>query len=520
MMKKNLLITVLVLIFVLMVDVSASAQSSDEVKVKNETEKSVIRRFALVVGANDGGPHRAKLRYAVSDAKAVLKVLEEMGGVLADDSRLLVEPTREAFFWEMKRLQDRVNRARAEHRRVEVIFYYSGHSDEKNILVGKEKISYQDFRDEINRMEADVRIAILDSCASGAFTQLKGGKKRAPFLVDTAYDMKGYAVMTSSSSDEASQESDRLEGSYFTHYLISGLRGAADMTQDGRVTLNEAYQFSFNETLAQTEQTVSGPQHPNYNIQMSGTGDVVMTDIRHSSTILVLGKDVSGKIFIHDPKDVLVVELNKPSGRDIELGLEKGKYRVIVIAEGLIWESKVKLPEGKRVALARDDFKKMDKIDTVARGDFRAIKRKTFKKRGKTTIFGAWLNKLTRVRDTWSMLSGFQFGLTFNRSLSIGFAGFANTGDFPLGHPVYWGLTVEYLFPARSMFQPKVGILVGAGEEYLLSHGFYVIEPEASVTFNITRKFSITSGISFRINTRENAVLSPFSWGFSLELGR
>ncbi|MGD8538948.1 MAG: hypothetical protein PVI66_09540 [Candidatus Aminicenantes bacterium] len=52
------------------------------------------------------------------------------------------------------------------------------------------------------------------------------------------------------------------------------------MTQDGRVTLNEAYHFAFNETLAQTEKSLSGPQHPYYNIQMAGTGDVVMTDIR------------------------------------------------------------------------------------------------------------------------------------------------------------------------------------------------------------------------------------------------
>ncbi|MCP5048475.1 MAG: caspase family protein, partial [bacterium] len=187
-------------------------------------------------------------------------------------------------------------------------------------------------------------------------------------LHDTAYDMKGYAIMTSSSSDEASQESDRLAGSFFTHYLTSGLRGAADMTRDGRVTLNEAYQFAFNETLAKTTETVSGPQHPNYNIKMSGTGDVVITDIRQSAVILNIAKDISGKIFVHNQENVLVVELNKPRGREIELGLEQGKYKVINLDEGLAYESDISLAKGNTVTLDTGSFKETDKAYTTPRG--------------------------------------------------------------------------------------------------------------------------------------------------------
>jgi uncharacterized caspase-like protein len=61
--------------------------------------------------------------------------------------------------------------------------------------------------------------------------------------------MRGYAFLTSSSPDEVAQESDHIGASFFTHYLVSGLRGAADVTGEGKVTLNEAYQFAFNETL-------------------------------------------------------------------------------------------------------------------------------------------------------------------------------------------------------------------------------------------------------------------------------
>ena len=41
-------------------------------------EPPAIRRFALVVGASDGGAGRALLRYAGSDAQAVARVLTEL----------------------------------------------------------------------------------------------------------------------------------------------------------------------------------------------------------------------------------------------------------------------------------------------------------------------------------------------------------------------------------------------------------------------------------------------------------
>ncbi|MCP4216568.1 MAG: caspase family protein, partial [bacterium] len=123
-------------------------------------EDKDIRRFSLVVGANNGGRARARLRYAVSDAKAILHILEKMGGISPDDSRLLVDPNKETLYWELDRLKGRVQRARKKARRVEVFFYYSGHSDEKHFLLAKEKVPYQEFKDKINIIGADVRIAI------------------------------------------------------------------------------------------------------------------------------------------------------------------------------------------------------------------------------------------------------------------------------------------------------------------------------------------------------------------------
>ena len=80
---------------------------------------------------------------------------------------------------------------------------------------------------------------IVDSCRSGALFAQKGGTPIAPFGVHLVDDLpsKGEATITSSAADENSLELREIRGSVFTHHLISGLRGAADISGDGRVSL-------------------------------------------------------------------------------------------------------------------------------------------------------------------------------------------------------------------------------------------------------------------------------------------
>jgi len=327
------------------------------------------RRYSIIIGANQGGPGRVKLKYAVSDARSLQRVLKRMGGINTKDNILLVEPNRRSFFNALSRIDRRIRNEGKKYRRTELIFYYSGHSDEEGILLKKQKVSYREIKKNIRSIPVDVHIAILDSCSSGAFTRLKGGKMRSPFLIDTSFDMKGYAFMTSSSDHEASQESDRIGGSFFTHYLVSGLRGAADTTGDGRVTLNEAYQYAYAETLARTEKTLSGPQHPHYNIRMTGKGDVIMTDIRKSAAGLNLAKNIYGRIAIRDRYNRLVAEINKPAGRTVQIGLDAGRYTVINERNGKLYETSLYIRGGSQGTITSRRMKITSREKTYARGD-------------------------------------------------------------------------------------------------------------------------------------------------------
>ena len=333
-----------------------------------------IRRFALIASANDGGPGRTRLRYADSDARAMAEVLKSLGGVRTDDLVLVPSATRSSLEQSFGRLRSHVAQAVSGPRAVsrQVIVYYSGHSDEEGLLLGNERVSYNDLRGWIDGAGADVRIAVLDSCASGALIRRKGGARVPAFLNDLSTDARGHAFLTASAASEAAQESDRIGAAFFTHYLVSGLRGAADVSRDGKVTLGEAYNFAYNETLRRTERTAAGPQHPAYDFQLAGSGEVVLTYLRDSSAVLVLDDKMAGRVFVRDNQGRLLVEMRKEPLYPVELGLEAGDYNVLLDADGRPFEKRVSLRQGQKTRLRSNEMQPVAALVAATRGDVAA----------------------------------------------------------------------------------------------------------------------------------------------------
>ncbi len=333
-----------------------------------------INRYVVAVSANYGGQGRPVLRYAESDAKSFAKVLGEMGGVQPGNVILVKEPGVAGLQKQLDALDSKIAQGKNAAGRNEVLFYYSGHADEKGLRLGNEVYAWKELRKRIDAMSADVKIAVIDACGSGAITRLKGGVAVPAFMVDQSSDMKGYAFITSSTQDESSQESDKLRGSFFTHSLVSGLRGAGDLSGDGKVTLSEAYQFAFNETLQKTEKTMGGAQHPSRDMNLAGTGDVVMTDLRSTSAGLELDEDVDGRLFIRDEKGELVAELYKKAGRAMSLGFPAGKYTVRLERPAEFSEAVVTLQNNRREKLSHKQFAAVSAEKTTLRGEIGGLR--------------------------------------------------------------------------------------------------------------------------------------------------
>ncbi|MGE0397862.1 MAG: caspase domain-containing protein [Kofleriaceae bacterium] len=349
------------LLLVCIVLVVASTQ------VHASTPPPALRRFALIVGSNNGGGEgRETLRYAGHDAANIADVLRQIGGVNKADLSMLSEPDTAGLDRAFDELSRRVRDGRKKGQRIELVVYYSGHADETGILLGGARYDYGRLRTRIRAVPADVHIAIVDSCASGSFTRIKGGTKMPPFLRDSSNQVAGFAFLSSSSADEDAQESDRIGASFFTYFFVAGLRGGADRNRDGKITLTEAYQYAYEHTLGRTQNTVHGPQHPAYDMHLSGTGDVVITDLRSTESALVLPSALKGRVTILDKDGRVVLEVTKQAGEPLSLALPDDSYTVNVERGRDNFVAKIQLKG--TTELDEDDLERAAPEKTIARG--------------------------------------------------------------------------------------------------------------------------------------------------------
>ncbi|HEY0713950.1 MAG TPA: caspase family protein, partial [Polyangia bacterium] len=195
-------------------------------------------RVALIVGNNVGHDRRRSLRYAEGEVVRLGELLERAGDF--KNVEVLRAQTRSEVEGALVKARHRLEASKRAGRETLFLFYYSGHANGEALELGATRLPLRDLRSYLEQMPADVRLGFIDACQSGALTGVKGGRRAPGYevrLADTA-NVKGLAIVTSSTANEFSQESDDLRGSYFSHNLMAGLQGLADSSGDGRITLS------------------------------------------------------------------------------------------------------------------------------------------------------------------------------------------------------------------------------------------------------------------------------------------
>jgi caspase domain-containing protein len=330
------------------------------------------RRVAVIVGNNVGNQDQQALRYAEVDAGKLARVLVELGGVASEDLYLLQGRDLKSLDDTLRRAKAKIADYRKHLDRVIVIFYYSGHSDGVALELGRDRYTFAALRDWLKDTGAEVRLALVDSCKSGALLATKGGALGPAFHIRLTDELSstGEALLTSSAADENALESKEIGGSFFTHHLVSGLRGAADSSGDGRVTLTEAYQYAYKHTITTSGATLAGPQHPTYDYRLSGQGELVLTELARPSAALALPDGFDRALVVDAAREQVIVELGR--GEPARIALVPGRYIVRAWRDGKTFEHAFAIAANEQRAVTWAELMATTAVVSRPKGDVAA----------------------------------------------------------------------------------------------------------------------------------------------------
>ncbi len=329
-----------------------------------------IKRYGVFIGNNLGHRDEARLRFAESDARKVRTVFRDLGAFSSDETLILRRQSATRVRSALVAVNARIRRSK--NASSMLLVYYSGHADAKSLHLGDTDLNLDELEKLVEGSAATFRFLILDACRSGAVVRTKGVRNRPPLKITLGERLaaEGLVFLTASSANENAHESDRIRGSYFTHFLVSGLMGAADANGDDVVVLDEVYRYAYQNTLRATSRALAGLQHPSYRYNLSGAGRVVLTRVRGSRadrgllrvpshrTYLIMKGSASGDV---------VAEIGLRD-RNRRISLRAGRYFIRGQGQNDLLEGLVTVKGGQVLALQERSLRRVAYARLVRKG--------------------------------------------------------------------------------------------------------------------------------------------------------
>ncbi|MET0411004.1 MAG: caspase family protein [Polyangiaceae bacterium] len=329
-----------------------------------------VRRYAVVIGNDRGGKDETPLRYAESDALKMATVLQQVGGFAAENVVLMRGGDAAAVLRGLIAVNDRIRTQSGGQDSVLLVFY-SGHGDRSSLHLGDSRLDLTAIEQLVRGSSATVRLMILDACHSGALTRVKGGHAAPPMTITLNQRLSGEGIvfLTSSSASEEAQESDEIKSAFFTHYLTSGLLGAADQDQDGLVVLKEAYRHAYENTIRASSRTWAGVQHPTFRYELGGQGDIALSQLGlgPDSARVRLPPDIGFLVFQGSADGAVVMELGASDPARI-VHLKPGRYFLRGRGADYLLEGSVEQAPGVQVDVDADRLVRTDYARMVRKG--------------------------------------------------------------------------------------------------------------------------------------------------------
>ncbi len=256
---------------------------------EERAEPAPKNAYGVVIGINKYKDEDIPaLKYARNDAIEIYNILTDpnYGNFPEKNVKLLID--EQATLLEIKSAMGTFLARNAEKDDL-VYIYFAGHGSPELDPTGKEDdkiekyivpydakkydlfssgLSMEEIKKIYERIESKRVIFFIDSCYSGeaggrTFSRSGIGVKNLTisekFLEELSTE--GRIIFTASKPDELSLEIDEFQHGIFTYYLAEGLKGKADLDEDGVVTIDELYNYVFDNVTKKARQ-LGGKQHP------------------------------------------------------------------------------------------------------------------------------------------------------------------------------------------------------------------------------------------------------------------
>lgn len=306
----------------------------------------------LVVGNNSSfDPALGILKYSEMDAKRFARAMALAGHTRKKNIHLLARPSLKEFKKELARIETTPSS--------KFIFYFSGHSDERGLHFPDGLFTKRDLHQFLESVNAQAKIAILDSCYSGALAVKGIEPAETEFLIPRSdYDEPtGTVFLTASSANEAAFESTKFEGSVFSYYLLSGIYGDADTNSDGAVTIEELYQHVYAQTrLDNLVLPARNQQKPEFVSDLKGHGALLVSLPSAHLQELTLAPELSGDFRLFSAYGLHSFFVRKVQGQDARVKLPPGRYKVSTQKGMKIGQADIQLQSNRPVLLAANDL--------------------------------------------------------------------------------------------------------------------------------------------------------------------
>ncbi len=213
--------------------------------------------YAIVIGIEKYREKLPSVNFAASDAQLVSKYLTNVMGYPGENIVTLIgdKATRSDIKKYIETwLTNNVDKDAS------VLIYYSGHGapdpttgdafivpyDGDPTFIGDTGYSLDRLYKVLEKLPVKEVVVMLDSCFSGAGGRSVIAKGARPIVVkmkESAVASNKLAVLSASSGNQISSTYDKKGHGLFTYFMLKGLKGEGDANGDGRIEMNELFNY-------------------------------------------------------------------------------------------------------------------------------------------------------------------------------------------------------------------------------------------------------------------------------------